>query len=314
MVYYPRKKKIFSKKDGVSMHILNFGSLNIDEIYRVPHLVSPGETVACSHRQIQPGGKGLNQSVALARAGASVIHAGCVGEDGAFLREALALAGVDISHLHTVEIPSGRAVIQVDDKGQNAIVHFPGANRCVDAHYVRKVMTYFGPSDWILLQNEISGAGDILEIAAERGMHVAFNPSPITKDLSSMPLETVSCLLVNEVEGAALSGSSRPDVMLEILREKFPRAAIVLTLGGDGAYYADSKSTIYQEAIPATAVDTTGAGDVFTGYLLASLSSGVLPSEAMYTASLAAALSITKPGACASIPTMEEVVEFAKTL
>lgn len=296
------------------MHILNFGSLNIDEIYRVSHLVAPGETTPCFHRQIQPGGKGLNQSVALARAGASVVHAGCVGEDGEFLREALSSAGVDISHLHTVDVPSGRAVIQVDDKGQNAIVHFPGANQCLDAHYVRKVMSFFGPSDWILLQNEISGVGDILEIAAERGMHVAFNPSPITKELSSMPLETVSCLLVNEVEGAALSGSSRPDMMLEILREKFPRAAIVLTLGRDGAFYADSEHTIYQEALPATAVDTTGAGDVFTGYLLASLSSGVLPSEAMYTASLAAALSITKPGACASIPTMEEVIEFAKTL
>ena len=129
-----------------------------------------------------------------------------------------------------------------------------------------------------------------------------------------MPLETVSCLLVNEVEGAALSGSSRPDVMLKILQEKYPRAAIVLTLGSDGAYYADSRHTIYQEALPATAVDTTGAGDVFTGYLLASLSAGVLPAEAMYTASLAAALSVTKPGACASIPTMEEVTAFSKTL
>jgi len=296
------------------MHILNFGSLNIDEIYRVPHLVAPGETVSCAHRQIQPGGKGLNQSIALAKAGASVVHAGCVGEDGGFLRDTLTANGVDISHLNTVDVPSGRAVIQVDDKGQNSIVHFPGANRCLDAHYVRKVMTFFGPSDWILLQNEISGVGDILEIAAERGMHVAFNPSPISSNLHSLPLETVSCLLVNEVEGAALSGSSRPDVMLEILREKFPRAAIVLTLGGDGAYYADSEHTVYQEALPAVAVDTTGAGDVFTGYLLASLSSGVLPSEAMYTASLAAALSITKPGASASIPSMEEVIEFAKTL
>ena len=296
------------------MHILNFGSLNIDEFYRVAHIVAPGETLSCSHRQVLPGGKGLNQSVAASRAGASVIHAGCVGEDGDFLRDTLAENGVDISYLQTVSAPTGRAVIQVNDQGQNAIVHFPGANRCVDAGYVRRVMAGFGPSDWILLQNEISGVGDILEIAAQRGMHVAFNPSPITGELRTLPLETVSCLLVNEIEGAALSGASRPEDMLSILREKYPRSAIVLTLGGEGAYYADGETTVYQEAIPAKAVDTTGAGDVFTGYLLAALARGARPAEAMYTASVAAALSITKPGACASIPTADEVEAFRKTL
>lgn len=296
------------------MHILNFGSLNIDEIYRVSHLVSPGETVGCLARRVLPGGKGLNQSIALAKGGASVVHAGCIGEDGQFLKDVLEENGVDVSHLHVVNVPSGRAVIQVDDNGQNAIIHDPGANLRVDAQYIRKVLSYYGPSDWILLQNEISGVEDILHMAAQRGMHVAFNPSPIAPNLYSLPLETVSILLVNEVEGAALSGSSRPDVMLEILREKYPRAAIVLTLGSAGAYYADKEQTIYQEALPATAVDTTGAGDVFTGFLLAALSTGVLPSEAMYTASLAAALSITRPGASASIPTMDEVIEFAKSL
>ncbi len=296
------------------MHILNFGSLNIDEIYRVPHLVKPGETVGASTRRLVPGGKGLNQSIALAKGGASVIHAGCIGEDGEFLKKTLQENGVDVSHLVTVDAPSGRAVIQVDDQGQNAILHYPGANLRVDAHYIRKVLTYFGPSDWILLQNEISGVEDILQMAAERGMHVAFNPSPVTSNLYSLPLETVSILLVNEVEGSALTGSSRPDVMLEILREKYPRAAIVLTLGSAGAYYADRQQTVYQEALPATAVDTTGAGDVFTGYLLAALSRGILPSEAMYTASLAAALSITRPGASASIPTVAEIVAFATSI
>ena len=296
------------------MHILNFGSLNIDEIYRVSHLVTPGETVSSVSRHILAGGKGLNQSIALSKGGASVVHAGCIGEDGDFLRETLAQNGVDVSHLHVVDVSSGRAVIQVDDKGQNAIIHDPGANLRVDAQYIRKVLSFYGPSDWILLQNEISGVEDVLQMAAQRGMHVAFNPSPITPSLASLPLETVSILLVNEVEGAALSGSSRPDVMLELLKEKYPRAAIVLTLGSAGAYYADPEQTIYQEAIPATAVDTTGAGDVFTGYLLAALSTGVLPSEAMYTASLAAALSITRPGASASIPSMDEVIEFAQSL
>lgn len=296
------------------MHILNFGSLNIDEIYRVSHLVTPGETVSSVSLQVLAGGKGLNQSIALARGGAKVVHAGCIGDDGGFLRDALAKNGVDVSHLNVVDVPSGKAVIQVDDQGQNAILLYPGANRQMDAKYIRKVLSFYGPSDWILMQNEISGVEDVLHMAAERGMHVAFNPSPITSSLYTLPLETVSILFVNEVEGAALSGATQPEVMLKLLREKYPRAAIVLTLGSAGAYYADKEQTIYQEAIPATAVDTTGAGDVFSGFLLAALTKGVCPKEAMYTASLAAALSITRPGASASIPTMDEVIEFAKSL
>jgi ribokinase len=296
------------------MHILNFGSLNIDEIYRVSHLVTPGETVSSVSLQVLAGGKGLNQSIALAKGGASVVHAGCVGADGEFLKDTLTANGVDVSHVHTVDVPSGKAIIQVDDQGQNAILLYPGANRRVDAKYIRKVLSFYGPSDWILMQNEISGVEDVLHMAAERGMHVAFNPSPITSSLYTLPLETVSILFVNEVEGAALSGATQPEVMLKLLREKYPRAAIVLTLGSAGAYYADKEQTIYQEAIPATAVDTTGAGDVFSGFLLAALTKGVCPKEAMYTASLAAALSITKPGASASIPTMDEVTAFGKSL
>lgn len=291
------------------MRILNFGSLNIDEIYRVPHLVSPGETVEASDRRVSPGGKGLNQSIALSRAGAHVTHAGCIGADGMFLKDTLAENSIDVSQLHISDVPTGRAVIQVADDGQNSIVYFPGANRCVGVQYIRKMLSFFGPGEWVLLQNEISGVGEILHLAAERGMHIAFNPSPISADLHSLPLEVVSCLLLNEIEGASLTRVRNHEAMLEILREKYPRSSIVLTVGSAGAYYADCNEVIYQPAVPAVAVDTTGAGDVFTGYLLAALGEGKPPREAMYTASVAAAISITRHGAAASVPTRAEVLQ-----
>ncbi len=289
------------------MRILNFGSLNIDEVYRVADFVRPGETVPTQSRTIVAGGKGLNQSIALARAGASVSHAGCIGKDGAFLADTLAQNGVDISLLRTTDIPTGRAVIQVSDSGQNAILHYPGANLDVDTEYIRKIFARFGPNDWVLLQNEISRVGDIMELAASRGMHIVFNPSPITTSIESLPLGVVSCFHLNEHEGAALSGTNVPEDMLVALRERFPRAQFVLTLGDAGAYFAGREETFFCEACPATPVDTTGAGDTFTGFLVAAITSGKTPREAMAIASQAAALSITRHGASASIPTMEEV-------
>lgn len=289
------------------MRILNFGSLNIDEIYRVADFVQPGETVATQSRSIVAGGKGLNQSIALARAGASVAHAGCIGKDGAFLAETLAANGVDVSLLHTSDIPTGRAVIQVSDCGQNAILHYPGANLDIDTEYIRKIFSHFGPNDWVLLQNEISCVGEIMEIAAARGMHIVFNPSPITPSIDTLPLGVVSCFHLNEHEGAALSGTNIPEDMLVILRERFPRAQFVLTLGDAGAYFAGLTETFFCEACPATPVDTTGAGDTFTGFLVAAITSGKTPHEAMAIASQAAAISITRHGASTSIPTMEEV-------
>lgn len=291
------------------MRILNFGSLNIDEVYRVSDFVRPGETIPSFNREIVPGGKGLNQSIALSRAGASVTHAGCVGKDGAFLAETLRENGVDTSLLRTVDVPTGRAVIQVADNGQNAILHYPGANLKVDSDYIRKILAKFGPSDWVLLQNEISCVGEIIRIAAERGMHIVFNPSPVTKDIFSLPLEMVSCFHLNEIEGAALSGASNPEDMPALLRERFPRASFVLTLGSAGAYYIDEHETFFREACPATAVDTTGAGDTFTGFLVASITAGRSPRDAMDIASAAAALAITRIGASSSIPTMEEVMK-----
>ena len=289
------------------MRILNFGSLNIDEVYRVADFVQAGQTISTLSRSIVAGGKGLNQSIALARAGALVAHAGCIGKDGKFLADTLATNGVDISLLRTSDIPTGRAVIQVSDCGQNAILHYAGANLDVDSEYIRKIFARFGPNDWVLLQNEISHVAEIMELAASRGMHIVFNPSPFTPSIESLPLGVVSCFHLNEHEGAALSGTDVPEKMLIALRERFPRAQFVLTLGDAGAYFAGHDETFFCPACDAVPVDTTGAGDTFTGYLVAAVTAGKSPREAMKIASHAAAISITRHGASASIPTMDEV-------
>ncbi len=288
------------------MRVLTFGSLNIDEVYRVRHFVRPGETLASDGRSLFCGGKGLNQAIALARAGADVCMAGCVGADGGMLTDALKEAGVDVSLLCVSEQPTGRAVIQVDESGQNAILLLRGANGCVREPYIRQTLSRFSAGDWLLLQNETSGIRELLQIGSECRMRIAFNPSPMDETVPGLPLEQVSCFLLNETEGEALSGRKRPEEMLSALRKRYPNASVVLTLGGDGAYYADESERFFQPAERVNAVDTTCAGDTFTGYFLAARAQGQPPRQAMALAAHAAAIAVTRHGASVSIPTREE--------
>ena len=188
------------------MSILVFGSLNIDHVYQVEHLVRLGETLpSTAYRRFQ-GGKGANQSVALARAGAPVFHAGRVGREGMWLRDELAVQGVDVAQVAVGDVPTGHAIIQVDRDGENAILLYGGANLTVSGADARGVLAQFGPGDWLLLQNEISAMPDILRAAAARGLLVAFNPAPMTPEVQDYPLDGVSLFVVNETEGAALAG------------------------------------------------------------------------------------------------------------
>lgn len=289
------------------MRVLTFGSLNIDEVYQVPHTVRPGETLASTNRSLFCGGKGLNQAIALARAGAESFMAGCIGPDGGMLADTLRQSGVDQSLLHTVNAPTGRAIIQVDEGGQNAILLHRGANDCVDEPYIYETLAHFSPGDWLLLQNEISGLRNLLDAGTAHGLHIAFNPSPMDDSIRTLPLELVSCFLLNETEGETLSGARQPEEMLAILRQRYPQAAIVLTLGRAGAFYADAAECFFQPAEPVQAVDTTGAGDTFTGYFLAARMEGRPPRDAMALATRAAAIAVTRPGASASIPLRAEV-------
>ena len=290
--------------------ILNFGSLNIDRVYHVASFVRPGETVSSLRYDRIPGGKGLNQSVALARAGAHVFHAGKVGSDGKFLVELLRRDGVNTDWVAENGSVTGHACIQVDENGQNCIVLHGGANREITVDEVHQVLDAFHAGDWLVLQNEISCLPEIIQAAAERGLVIVLNPSPITPDLLKMDLSPVSYLLLNETEGKDLTGETQPQKITAALLGRYPNLKIVLTLGGDGALYADAASSVSVPACSVQAVDTTAAGDTFTGYFIAAVSAGEPVREALIRASQAAAIAVSRPGASISIPNKQELDDF----
>jgi len=290
------------------MKILNFGSLNIDYVYEVDHMVQPGETLRAKSRQVFCGGKGLNQSTALAKAGAQVFHAGIVGQDGSMLLDALKEAGADTSLIKIVEGESSHTFIQVNPEGQNSILFFAGDNLSVTEDYIDEVIGRFDPGDYILLQNELNNTPLIMEKAHKQGLNIVFNPSPIQDAVLDYPLDLVHIFIVNEIEGSTLSGKSVPEQILASLTQKYPDAHIILTLGEKGAYYVHGKERIFQSAFPVEAVDTTAAGDTFTGFFLAAYTSGKSVKESMELAAKASSIAVTRKGAAPSIPKLSEVI------
>lgn len=288
--------------------ILNFGSLNLDYVYAVEHFVAPGETISSSRMDLNCGGKGLNQSIALAKAGAKVCHAGKIGFDGGRLKTLLESYGVDTSYLKESEGPNGHAIIQVDKAGQNCILLFPGSNRQIEKAEIDACLDNFGKGDYLLLQNEINLIPYIMEKAAEKGIEIVFNPSPITEDIFSFPLDKVSLFILNEIEGKALSGEDEAEKILCTLHEKYPAAKILLTLGEEGSLYFDGEKKIFQNIYKVKAVDTTAAGDTTTGYFLAGLAAGDDPATVLDRAARASSITVTRHGAAESIPTKEEVL------
>ena len=293
------------------MKILNFGSLNLDYVYRVDHFAGPGETLSALSREVKPGGKGLNQSIALARAGARVFHAGCLGKGGEMLRELLEKDGVDTFLLRPVEEMQGHTVIQVDPEGENSILLYGGSNRCVTEEQADETLAAFGPGDWLLLQNEISMNGRIVDRAYEQGMRIVLNPSPYDGRLAEVDFAKLSWVLVNEVEAEQMTGTQDPEQAWEIMHRRWPDLSAVITLGSRGsvafAREGNGTETARQEAVKVQAVDTTAAGDTYTGYFIAGLAAGKPLRECMAQASLAAAVSVTRPGAADSIPRTDEL-------
>ena len=294
------------------MRALCFGSLNIDYVYQVPHFVNRGETLAARSLRTFSGGKGLNQSVALARAGLTTCHAGAIGADGAFLVDELDAAGVDTTHVTRLpDMRTGHAVIQKNAEGDNCILLYGGANRAITREQIDRTLADFSAGDLLAVQNEISELGYLLEQAKARGMRLALNPSPMEPYLAELaPL--ADYLLLNEIEASQLLGcdaACEPDDMAERLRERFSAAAIVLTLGENGAIYVDGSQTLRQRAVRTETVDTTAAGDTFTGYFLAGVLGGHDAAWAMRCASAAAAIAVSRPGAAPSIPMLDEVLD-----
>ena len=294
------------------MKIINFGSLNVDYVYRLDHIVKPGETLASSEMQVNPGGKGSNQSVALKRAGADVWHAGLLGEDTAWMRERLAREGVDVRHvLISKDIHGGHAIIQVDANGQNSIVLFGGANQAIGKSQVDDVMKEAAPGDWLVLQNEINVTADAMAAGKAAGMKVCFNPAPFDEGVFNYPLQCVDLFILNEHEAAGLARKpveTAPEELIAVLSAAYPQAMVCVTLGEAGSLLWTAKTGILrQKAYPVQAVDTTAAGDTFTGFFLAELTRGAELAQALDIAAKASAIAVTRPGALDSIPYLKEL-------
>lgn len=293
------------------MNIINFGSLNIDHVYQVGDFVRPGETMAAHQYQVFCGGKGLNQSIAAARAGGTVLHAGALGVGGEMLRQMLEESGVDTSLVLQSEQPQGHAIIQVSDTGENCILLFRGSNYAIDQSYVDSVFDRIQPPGYIMLQNEISALPYLVEQASARGFTVVLNASPLDEGILQLNLDRIHWLMINEVEGAQLTGQTKPEEILDLLEERYPKLNVLLTMGKQGSVCQCGGVRTYQQSYPVQAVDTTGAGDTFSGYFVAALAAGASVQQAMHQAALAAAIAVARKGAAPSIPTREEVLRVA---
>ena len=293
------------------MKALCFGSLNLDHIYRLHRFLQPGETNHALSYEVLAGGKGLNQALSLARAGAETSMGGCIGEDGISLQSFLRENGVDTQYLKKTEMSTGHAIIQVEDGGENCILVYPGANYALTEEQIEDTIKQFAAGDLLLVQNETNLVGTLIQKAKERGMITALNPSPISETLrEEIAFSMVDWLILNRAELYTLTGTEDLQEAVKHMQEDYPRCRLVVTLGSEGAVYCDGESMIRQPAYTVQTVDTTGAGDTFTGYFLETYYRTQDPREALRYATAAAAIAVTRHGAAASIPNAEEVSSF----
>jgi len=290
------------------MKIINFGSINIDYVYEVNHIVRAGETTESTNSSRFAGGKGLNQSVAIAKAGSSVFHAGMIGNEGIFLKQFLEEQKVDTTFIKILENEaSGHAIIQIDEPGQNSIILFGGANRKFDKKYIDEVLNQFDEGDILVLQNEINSIPYILEKAKRRGLKIFFNPAPMSPEVLNYPLECVDYFIVNEIEGAELTAKMEPEKIISAILNQYPEASVILTLGEKGSIYANSQKILKISAEKVDVVDTTAAGDTFIGYFISEFVKKNDIDICMKTATKAAAVCVTRRGAADSIPERNEL-------
>lgn len=290
------------------MRVLNIGSLNLDYVYNLDHIVQPGETEASYELNVHLGGKGMNQSVALAKAGVDVYHGGMIGEDGQPFLDACKEFGVHAEYIRQIDTKSGHAIIQIDKNAQNSILLYGGANQQLTSEYIDTVLADFCAEDILLLQNEVNMLPYIVNRAYEKGMTITLNPSPFNEKLHAVDMGKISIFLLNEVEGFQITGLKNPDDIIAKLLEMYPQSKIVLTLGQDGAVYADQEQKHFQPVFKVNAVDTTAAGDTFTGYFLAGLCEGLPIPEVLKMSAKASSIAVSRAGAVPSIPFREEVM------
>lgn len=294
------------------MKILNFGSLNIDIFFRVENIVKPGETISAKSIEKRPGGKGLNQSVALSKSFENVYHAGSVGDDGVFLIDYLKSENINTKYIKKSDKLTGNAIIQVDDKGENSIVLYKGANFDNDKNFIDEVLDNFDKDDILLLQNEISSMKYLIDKAYEKGMKIVLNPSPITDEIKEFDFNKIDLLLVNEIEAKNIANKNSVYESIDYFTSTYKNINLIVTVGSKGSIFVNKNEKIKQEGIKVESVDSTGAGDTFTGFFVSYFYQGKNVRDCLKFASLASALSVTKSGASISIPSLCDVKEFER--
>ena len=287
------------------MTIYNLGSINLDYFYRLPHLVSAGETLSATEHRIALGGKGANQSVALAKAGVEVFHIGAFGKKDLFFLDEMSSVGVNIENIALLETESGHAIVMVDSNtGENQIVLSGSANYQISEEQIISALVNAKETDWALAQNETCLVHEFLLCAKKKGLKICYSAAPFVAEQTASLLHLTDLLVVNEGEADALLKFTNKGIQALGLPN------LVITLGSKGARYIGKEGEFLVSPFNVNAIDTTGAGDTFLGYLLASLSQGLTMMQAMSYGSAAASLQITKPGALPAIPTFQEVRHF----
>ncbi|OBY25922.1 ribokinase [Leisingera sp. JC1] len=285
------------------MAIWNLGSVNADMVYAMPHLPTAGETLAARSLDRFLGGKGANMSVAATRAGSEVHHIGAVGPDGAWAIERLRGYGVGTDHIAQVEVPTGHAIIAVEPEGENQIILFPGANRALSQVQVEEALSLAKSADILVLQNETSMQAEAARLGRQKGMRVCYAAAPFDADAVQAVLPYLDFLILNEVEAQQLQEATGKEPGALGIKD------VIITLGAKGARHIEGDTGTVSDvpALPVTPVDTTGAGDTFTGYVLSGLDLGLTVAESIEQASRAGALMVTRRGTADVIPSLQEV-------
>lgn len=285
------------------MAIWNLGSINADMVYAMPHLPAAGETLAARSLDRFLGGKGANMSVAATRAGSSVNHIGAVGPDGEWAVERLKAYGVGTGHIVQADTPTGHAIIAVEPEGENQIILFPGANRALSQDQVDRALSQASAGDILVMQNETSMQAEAAQLGRQKGLCVCYAAAPFDADAVQAVLPYLDFLILNEIEAQQLAQATGKQPGELGIKD------VIITLGAKGARHIDGDTGAVSDvpALPVTPVDTTGAGDTFTGYVLSGLDLGLTVAEAMEQASRAGALMVTRRGTADVIPDLKEV-------
>lgn len=291
---------------GRGADIWCFGSINIDHVHTLDHLPAAGETLASHGYKVQLGGKGANQSVAAARAGAKTRHLGAIGADGLDMRNVMAGYGVDCAGVQVVDGATGHAIIMVDRSGENAILLHGGANHALALDPLLAALEGARAGEFLLMQNETAWQPEIAAAAAARGMKVVYSAAPFSADAVQAVLPFVSMLMMNAIEAQQLQEA------LGVAIADLPVDSVVVTDGAKGAsWYGRGAAELFVPALAVPVVDTTGAGDCFAGALTAALSEGKAPAAAMQFAARAAALQVSCAGAAAAMPSRAQIDALA---